>query len=199
MSKLERKDNNSSAEYEGGLKYRCITISGKIATGTTTLAQNLQQVLKWKYINTGELQRQYDRKHGIPEDGRGAILRPDEHERKMEEFAQKTLTSESNLIYEAWLAGFVARNIPDVLKVLLICSEESVRIDRVANRDQYTIAQAKESIKTREEENVIKWQGIYGHHDFWDPKYYDLIIDTYSSGPLETVGKVLDKLGYKRL
>ena len=43
------------------------------------------------------------------------------------------------------------------------------------------------------------WYGheIYGDYNFFDPKYFHLIIDTYSSGPLETVGKVLDKLGYK--
>src|SRR4030042_4626090 len=113
------------------LKYRNITISGKIATGTTTLAINLQRLLKWKYINAGELQRQYDRKHGVKENERGAILRPDKHERGMEEFAQKTLTLEKNLIYEAWLAGFVVRNIAGILRVLLICSQESLRIDRV--------------------------------------------------------------------
>jgi cytidylate kinase len=179
------------------LKYHNVTISGKIATGTTTLAKNLQRFIKWKYINAGELQRQYDRKHDIAENERGAILRPDKHEREMEEFAKKTLTSEKNLIYEAWLAGFVARNIPGILRVLLICSEESLRIDRVVNRDNYSIAQAKKFISKREEENINKWKKIYGNYDFWDPEYYDLVIDTFSSGPLETVGKVLDKLGFK--
>jgi len=32
--------------------------------------------------------------------------------------------------------------------------------------------------------------------DFWDPKYYDLIINTYSHGPLETLDLVLQALGY---
>jgi len=46
-------------------------------------------------------------------------------------------------------------------------------------------------------ENEIKWHKLYGQHDFWSPKYYDLVIDTYASGPMSTVGKVLDKLGFK--
>ena len=52
-------------------------------------------------------------------------------------------------------------------------------------------------MKQREEENNQKWQKLYGNYDFWDSKYYDIVIDTYSSGQMETVGKVLDKIGYK--
>lgn len=179
------------------LKYRNLTISGKIATGTTTLAKNLRQILDWEYINAGEIQRRWDREHGINENERGASLRPDEHEREMEAMAKKILTEKERIIYEAWLSGFVAREISGVLRVLVICGDEAIRIDRVANRDNVTIEQAKHFIKTREEENITKWMSIYGDYDFWDPKYYELVIDTYSSGPMETLGKVLDKLGYR--
>lgn len=182
---------------EQHLKYKNITVSGKIAVGTTTLAKNLQRILGWEYINTGALQRQYDRTHGIDENKRGAVARPDDHEREMEATAKKILTEKEHVIYEAWLSGFVAQNIKGVLKVLVICSDEAIRIDRVVNRDKVTIEEAKRFIKTREEENIKKWQALYGNYDFWDPKYYDLVIDTYSSGPMETLGKVLDKLGYK--
>ncbi len=178
-------------------KYRNITISGKIAVGTTTLAKNLQQILGWKYINTGALQRQYDREHGISENERGATTRPDTHEREMEAMAKRILIEEKQVIYEAWLSGFVAQTIPQVLKILVICSAEAIRIDRVVNRDRVSVDEAKKFIKTREEENIDKWKKLYGDHDFWNPKFYDLVIDTYSSGPLETVGKVLDSLGYK--
>lgn len=178
-------------------KYRVITISGKIAVGTTTLAKNLQQILGWKYINAGAIQRKYDREHNLQEYTQGALVRPDEHEQEIEDIAKKMLESEKNLIYEAWLAGFIAKDMSDVLKVLLICSNDAVKIDRVVNRDKITVDEAKKFIKKREEENKIKWQKLYGDYDFWDSKCYNLVIDTYSSGQLETVGKVLDKLGYK--
>ncbi|MCL5019019.1 MAG: cytidylate kinase family protein [Patescibacteria group bacterium] len=182
---------------EQHFKYRNITVSGKIAVGTTTLAKHLEQILGWKYINTGELQRRYDRDHGVAENERGAVLRPDEHEREMEEMAKKILTQEKQIVYEAWLSGFIARDDKDILKVLLFCSNEAIRIDRVVNRDNCTIEQAKKFIKTREEENIKKWQTLYGNFNFWDPKYYDLVIDTFSSGPMQTAGRVLDKLGYR--
>lgn len=182
---------------DDGFGYRNITVSGKIATGTSTLAKNLQNTLGWEYVNAGELQRRYDREHGIDENGHGAALRPDEHEREIEALAQKTLTEKSHIVYEAWLSGFIARDIPGVLKVLVFCSDDAIRIDRVANRDKVTIDQAKINVRTREEENIAKWKKIYGDHDFWDPKYFDVAIDTFSSGQMETMGKVLDKLGFK--
>ncbi len=175
-------------------KYKNIAISGKYATGTTTLAKNLVKTLGWKHTNLGDIQRQYDRKHNINENKQGALSRPDDHEKEMDEMTKKILGIESNLIYEAWLAGFMAKSIPDVLKVLLICSNEGVRIDRVVNRDHLSVDEAKKYIKQREEENLIKWKKLYGDHDFWDDKNFDVVIDTYSSGPMETLGKVLDKL-----
>ncbi len=176
-------------------KYRNITVSGKIAVGTTTLAKSLQESLGWKYINTGAIQRDYDKKNNMNANQQhGASVRSDQHEREMEAMTKKMLETESNLIYEAWLAGFVAQDIPGILKVLLICSEDAVRIDRIINRDGLTFEEAKYFIKQREEENEKKWKKLYGNYNFWDPKYYDLVVDTYSSGPMETLGRVLDTL-----
>ena len=175
-------------------KYRNIAISGKYATGTTTLSKNLVKSLGWKHINVGDIQRKYDREHNINENMQGALSRPDDHEKEIDDMTKKILSIDSNLIYEAWLAGFMAKSIPDVLKVLLICSNEGVRIDRVVNRDRLSVDEAKKYIKQREEENLTKWKKLYGDYDFWDEKNFDVIIDTYSSGPMETLGKVLDKL-----
>jgi len=53
-------------------KYRIVTISGKVAVGTTTLAKNLSHVLNWKHINVGGIQREFDRTHNIHENRQGA-------------------------------------------------------------------------------------------------------------------------------
>jgi len=182
---------------ENKYHYRAVTVSGKVAVGTTTLAKNLARFLDWEHINAGAIQRQYDRKHNINENKQGASSRSDNHEREMDSMTKKILSEKEKIIYEAWLSGFMAQGIPKIFKVLLICSEEAVRVDRVVNRDNISVEQAKQWIKQREDENIKKWKKLYGDHDFWNPKYYDLVIDTYRSGPLETVGKVLDKLGYK--
>lgn len=177
------------------LNYRNIAISGKIATGTSTLAQNLEYTLGWKRINVGDIQREFDRKRGMDERFTGSDTRDDEWERELEAMTKKKLTKEDNLIYEAWLAGFVAQGIEGVLKVLLVC-DDALRIDRMVNRDHVSVDEAKKQITQREQGNIKKWKALYGDHDFWDPGIFDLVINTYSSGPHETLGKVLDKLGY---
>ncbi|OGK62494.1 hypothetical protein A2334_05660 [Candidatus Roizmanbacteria bacterium RIFOXYB2_FULL_38_10] len=178
------------------LSYKNITISGKIAVGTTTLAKNLSKIIGWKHVNAGFIQREYDRKNHIHENMQGASARSDEHEKGIEAMTKRLLIEKHHLVYEAWLSGFVARKIPQVLKILVVCSEDAIRVDRVVNRENISVEEAKQWIKQREEENINKWKKLYGDYDFWDRKYYDLVIDTYSSGRLETLGKVLDKLGF---
>lgn len=178
------------------LKYQNITISGKIAVGTTTLAKNLSKLIGWKHVNAGFIQREYDRQNHIHENMHGAASRSDEHEQSIDAMTKRMLAEDKHIIYEAWLSGFMAQGIPNVFKVLLTCSEEAVRVDRVVNRENITVDEAKHWMKQREEENIVKWKKLYGDYDFWNPKYYDLVIDTYSSGRLETIGKVLDRIGF---
>src|SRR3989338_7818922 len=149
--------------------YKNITVSGGIATGTSTLAKNLAQTLGWRRINAGDIQREYDRKRGVDENFAGSDTRTDEHEKEIEAMTKEKLATESNLVYEAWLSGFVARDIPSVLKVLLVC-DDALRIDRVVNRDKMTVADAKKQIESREQGNLKKWKEIYGDFEFWDPK-----------------------------
>lgn len=177
--------------------YKNITVSGKVAVGTTTLSRNLQVILGWKHINAGFIQREYDRMHNIHENKQGASSRPDSHEQEIEAMTKKILTTEEHLIYEAWLSGFVAKDVPGVLKVLVHCSHDDVRVDRVVNRENISVEDAKTWIKQRETENITKWKKLYGDYDFWDPKYYDLVIDTYECGPMESAGKVLDIMKFK--
>jgi len=178
------------------MKYKNITISGGVAVGKNTLQENLKSYLQpqgFKFTSGGQLLRDFSREYVQPL----ASLAPDEFHHKLDDRTKKLL-EEGKYVIEAWLAGFMARDRDDTLRILLICSHDSVRIDRVVNRDKVTIEKAKAYIKDREETNFREWKRIYGDHDFFDPKYYHLVIDTYSSGPNETVGKVLDKLGYNK-
>ena len=63
-------------------------------------------------------------------------------------------------------------------------------------RDSVTVEEAKNHLAQRENANLTKWKRMYGVDDFWDPKYYDLVINTYSHGPAETLDIVLQSLGY---
>lgn len=188
---------------EQHFKYRNIAISSKPGAGRTTVFNNLRLILEplgWKFFSGGEFSRQYAIEHGLFDKDKthhhDASIYTDRIDLKIDVEMREKLEKEDYYVIESWIAGYNMRGVPGVLKVLLIC-DEALRIDRIVNRDNLTVKDAKANIETREATNITKWKRMYKVSDFWDPKYYDLVIDTFSSGPMETLGKVLDKLGYK--
>ena len=175
------------------MKYNNITISGGVAVGKNTLKDNLRSYLEplgWKFTSGGQLNREFTQEHITPHAGNVS----EEFNRYIENRTYELLTKHGQYVIEAWLAGFVARKLKDTLRVLLVCEDDALRVDRVANRDKVSVTEAKEIITLREEANMKEWRRIYGNYDFFDPKYYHLVIDTYSSGQMETAGRVIDKL-----
>ncbi len=179
---------------------RNITISGKVATGSSTLMHNLEPILQplgWKFYSGGDFVREHCKELGLKLED--AAARGDDFARSLDTQISNRLKNEEKLVIESWLAGFDAHNIAGVFKILLICPDEGVIIDRVVNRDGVTVDAAKEHIRVRTQENIKKWQRLYGPHDFWDPKRYDLVIDTYKNGPSETLEIVLRELSNSQI
>jgi len=185
---------------------RMITISGRIASGSTTLGHKLAGALGWHHVEGGEVFWEAVRtKMGLEE--KDTDLRPDKEDEDFDSSLKKILTNGKNLILETKLAGFNAQKIPGVFKIAVICEDESgedkvdIRIDRLVNREKISIEQAKEEVIDREENDLEKWRRLYVNGDqswnYWDKKYYDLIINTYSHNQEETLKFALEKLGYK--
>jgi len=179
------------------LKFENITISGGVAVGKNTLKDNLRPYLVplgWKFTSGGQILRDFTKEYKQPL----ASLADDEFHRKIDQRTLDLLTKEKYYVIEAWLSGFVARELDNTLRVLLVCDNPALRVDRVANRDKISIEEAKNSIREREDDNFKEWKRIYGDYNFWDRKYFHLVIDTYSHGQQETAKKVLEMLGYNK-
>jgi len=199
-------------------RYQNVTISGLPGGGSTTLLRLLKEELKlegWRGFSGGEFMRAYalekglfTEKEGMHHDSRHY---EDDFDRKIDMGMREKLTTESQWIIESWLSGFLAQGVPDVLKVLVYCSEDSIRIDRVVNRDNISVQEAKENMRERYEANLSKWARMYKDEwtkwvvepgtmpadepiNFWRPELYDVVIDTYSSSQEETLQAVLDHL-----
>lgn len=184
-------------------KYSSIAISGRPGAGRSTLLQNLRPILSplgWETFSGGEWARQFAIQVGKhnPDDPKHhkATDYGDEIDHKIDlEMRQKVSDPKVHIAVESWIAGWNMRGLPHVLKVLLQC-DDALRIDRVVNRDNLSVEEAKKHLQEREEANLKKWERMYGVSDFWDPKHYDLVINTYAHGPKETLALVLQKLGY---
>ncbi len=201
-------------------KYSCknVTISGLPGSGTTTLLQLLKIELKfdgWTGYSGGEFMRQYavekglyDNKQKIHHD---AMAYGENFDRQIDLGIRENLQSKEKWIIESWLSGFMAQGLPDVLKILVTCPDDSVRIDRIVNRDEVTVEEAKRHLQQRYEVNLKNWSNMYaeqwqkwvvGHDlaesnekiDFWKPELYDLVIDTYSSNQQQATKIALDAI-----
>lgn len=184
---------------------RNITISGRIASGATTLGQGLAQVLGWKHIEGGEVfwEEVRAKLHLTSKD---TNLRPDEEDQSFDESLKKMLSQKKHLIMETKLAGFNAQKITGVFKILIVCEDEegndqtSIRMDRLINREKLSVEEAKEEVILREQRDLAKWRRLYANNDqnwvYWDRKYYDLVINTYNHNQEETLKIALEAMGY---
>lgn len=187
--------------------YNNITISGLPGTGTTTLLRELENRLpNWKCYSGGEFMRQFSgQKNKLHHD---ATQYGDDVDKQHDYKIREMLSTKKHFIIESWLSGFMAQQISGTLKILLVCNDD-VRVDRVSNRDEVTVFEAKKHVFDREKNNVDKWSRLYKKEwetyvsggisrflriekiNFWREDLYDLVIDTYSNSKEETVEKVM--------
>lgn len=183
---------------------RIITVSGRIGSGSTTLSKKLAEKFHWKHIEGGEVFWEAVRqKMGLA--AKDTNLRPDEEDRLFDDELKRTLREDKHLVLETKLAGFNAQGISGVFRVLVICEnakgqdQKQIRIDRLVNREKLSIDQAKAEVRQREKNDLAKWRKLYANNDpewvYWDKKYYDLVINTYSYNQDETLKIALDALG----
>lgn len=200
--------------------YNNLTISGLPGTGSTTLLRLLKeseilQFAGWKGFSGGEFMRAYALEKGMfkPEQGlhHSSTDYEDEFDRQVDMGMREKLQNEEHWFLESWLSGFMAQRVPGVLKILMKCSDDAVRIDRIVNRDKVSVDQAKDHIQKRYEANLAKWTRMYSNEwqawvvepgtvsasepiDFWREELYDITIDTYSTNQQQTLEIVLDAL-----
>ncbi len=184
---------------------RNIAISGRIGTGKSTLAEHLAENLRWDLLDGGKIFRELSKNLGISIIEKTKI--PDDLDIKFEERVKQIFINESHHVVQSHLAGYVAQGISGVYKILVVCEndegedKQSVRIDRLMNRDLLSAEQAKYELHKREEEHLIKFRKLYASSDpewiYWDRKYFDLVVNTFRLNQKEALGFVLSHLPVK--
>lgn len=179
-----------------------ITVSGRIGSGATTLAEKLSQYLDWEMLDGGKIMRKVQ--NDIGANVEETNKRPDHYDLEYEEKIKKILTTQAHQIIQSHLAGYDAQGIDGVFKILVITEDEKgedkmdIRIDRLVNRDGKSIEKAKYEIKERDKQNLEKFRRLYADNDpnwvYWDKKYYDLVINTYKLNKDEALNSVIEKL-----
>jgi len=70
----------------------------------------------------------------------------------------------------------------------------------LVNRETLTTEEAKEEVIEREKNDLDKWRRLYAKGDFswnyWDKKYYDLVINTFDHNAEESLKIALKAIGH---
>lgn len=171
------------------MKYKSITLSGSVASGTSTAAKSLAAKYNFPYKSTGDFFRQYMLDHNIPLPNKEEI--PNELERQIDEEFTRMIEKSPGVIVDSLYAGYFTRNMPHVLRVLLT-ADENTRIERAVTR-QHTHKETAEDVKKRDQAHDLKFRNLYSNEDFLDPKFFDLVIDTTHTAPEEVIKKISEK------
>jgi len=205
----------------GKSRYYNITISGLPGCGSTTMLKMIKAHFAenaWTGFSGGEFMRDYAITMGFFADNttlhHDATAYPTDFDRQVDMGMRQRLESGEHQVLESWLSGFMAQGMLGTLKVLMTCSDEAVRVDRIVNRDNVTPQQAIDNMHTRLRRNTQKWIDMYAKEwgewvvktgiltaddpiDFWNPKLYDLVIDTYKLSREQSLQAVLDVIQAK--
>lgn len=180
--------------------YANIAISGGVAVGNSTLMNCLRPFLEpegYTLTSIGQLHRKRMKKAGHENHHTPlAHQLSDQEQIETEKHVYTLLKNKEKYVIDAWLAGFISRDIAHTLRVLLVINDPRVKIERFCQREQVTPDVAAQSIKEREEGNFAYWKKLYGNYNFWDPSYFHLVLDSGSLGVEEIRDRVLKEFGY---
>lgn len=186
---------------------RIITVSGRIAAGSTSLAKHIAQTLHWKHLEGGEVFWEAVRRK-MDLSPKDTNLRPDEEDVLFDDKLKEILANDDHIVLETKLAGFFSQGMEEIFRIGVVCDNEEgkdqaeIRIDRLVNREHVSVHDAKAEVLEREKNDLEKWRLLYvdGNQDwvYWKKEYFDLVVNTYSHDPDESLELVLEAIGYKK-
>jgi predicted cytidylate kinase len=170
-----------------------ICISGDAASGKTTAAKRvLAQLPGWRIVSTGARFREYCAQRGI--DPQQISHLGDDLHRDADADMLQVLTTERNVIAEGRLVGYLAREIPDALRVFCHCPLD-VRAQRFIDREpDFTLEMGRTRVSERDAADTRNFLHLYGI-DYHDPAYYHLEVDTQAMNPDQVAGAILQAAG----
>lgn len=154
-----------------------ITISGTPGSGKTTVARLVHEQTKLEYVYSGDIFRDLAKQHqkSLEEFGRYCEQHPQVD--KQLDKKQLDYLKQEDIIVEGRLAGWLAyqENIPAVK--VFITADETIRAQRIVNREGGTVSQRKKELQTREQSEAKRYRDYY-NIDLFDTSIYDLVIDS---------------------
>lgn len=169
--------------------YEKIIICGKRCTGKSTLLWDLQKQLNWPIFSISMYLRDYIRQYHLSEDDVDKMRM--DISKDIDDRIRNLIGSPNNCLIEAKLFHDIKLTLPKTLKLLLVAREDVV-YTRNAYREGIDLNKAKDRVLKKESSWEEKMAKIYGYSDFYDHKYYDLVVDTSDLSREAVTKRVVD-------
>jgi len=171
-----------------------ITVSGDIGSGKSTFAKHLAQELNIPRVYAGGLFREKAKELNMTLDALQTRLEEDDAlDREIDELQRMKAREHERIVSEGRTAWYFVEN-PDVRVFLAVdphAAAQRIWKDTNDNRDKYRsideLAQANITRKASEETRYHRYYGISAY----DPKNFDVVIDTSELGIQEVFEKTV--------
>ncbi|MEM1638625.1 MAG: AAA family ATPase [Desulfurococcaceae archaeon] len=160
-----------------------IVISGPPGSGKTTQAKLLAEHYGLKYFSAGKVFREIARKRGLSIEELSLIALEDPSIDLEVDRLTYEAVKEDNIVIDGHLAAWIVNDAVDFR--VYITAPLSLRILRIASRDNKPIEAAFKETVTRETAQKKRFMEIYGIN-VDDLSIFDLIINTRRTGIKET-------------
>ena len=155
-----------------------ITVSGLPGSGTTTVSKLLAEYYELELTSSGEIFRRIAKEKGMSLAEFGAMAEKDPSiDLAIDKNQRAVINSHEKLILESRLAGHMAKDVPNVLKIWIKASLP-VRVKRILRREK-SISFEEELERTiqREKSEALRYMNYY-NIDISDLSIYDIVIDS---------------------
>ena len=166
-----------------------VTISGLPGSGTSSVAHVVSQRLGLAHVDGGTVFRAMATERGLDLRTFSSLVEATPAIDVKLDARLSDIARAGNVVLESRLAAWIAANEDLASTRVWIDSEEQVRAQRVALREQIEPAQALEANRAREASERLRYLSLYGI-DLDDRSVYDLVIDATN----ESVGAVAESI-----
>ena len=185
-------------------KRHIITLAGGLGSGKSTTARIVAERLEYPHYSGGDFMRTMATNRGLSLEVLGTLAKSDETiDREIDTLQKKFMDTHDSFVIDSRLGWFLA---PDSFKVFLSLDADTaatrVLADlarNAANRSNestempHTHEEMKAKQAARVQSERERYQRYYGIADHYDPKHFDLIVDTKDNTPEQVAEVIIEK------
>lgn len=187
-------------------KRHIITIAGGLGSGKSTTASIVAEKLNYPHYSGGDFMRDMATKRAVSLEELGALAKTDsEIDKEIDAIQKKFMDENESFVIDSRLGWYFA---PKSFKVFLSLDADTAAERVLADLQNHAshrsnelsqIPQTVAEVKAKQMQRVLsekdRYNKYYGIEDHYDPKNFDLIVDTKENNPNQVAELIIE--GYK--